>query len=482
MFEPAQGANVRYAEPRMSRWLPRDRGMATYLVGSLLAVASSTLPAVDWQVDTVTDTVDAVPGDGVCRDAAKHQCSLRAALIEANALPGTDRILLPAGIFQFTRPGLDDDASASGDLDIHEGVDIVGAGSALSIIDGMALDRMVEIHADDSGSVRIEGLTLRNGRDDRPLAAAESRGIGLEVHAGVQLFLFDVVIRDQHSRSLGSVLGIRNHGCIIGKALRVLDNRDPASPDGIAPTNRVGGIHTSGQFSCFDIEDFEFSGNDGRVTGALLVTDGGTVSLHRGLIAGNRSPQVSAVNLVGATTALLENVTLSENRGDTAALLSSAATWVPVQLIHCTVTRNIGLTGEPLFGGVAIAEGTAGATKIALTNTILAGNGPGRLGDDCNAVASELGGNIIGNRRCQLVNARADDQVGVDPGLGPLVHLGGFARAHTIGAAATDHAADAGCSREDQLQILRPIDGDGDGSKRCDIGAIEMPAKPRALQ
>jgi CSLREA domain-containing protein len=43
------------------------------------------LPAATFTVNTTTDTVDANPGDGTAIDADGH-CSLRAAVMEANAL------------------------------------------------------------------------------------------------------------------------------------------------------------------------------------------------------------------------------------------------------------------------------------------------------------------------------------------------------------------------------------------------------------
>ncbi len=49
-----------------------------------------------FEVDTELDSIDADPGDGDCADA-ESRCSLRAAIMEANALPGRQRIELPAG-------------------------------------------------------------------------------------------------------------------------------------------------------------------------------------------------------------------------------------------------------------------------------------------------------------------------------------------------------------------------------------------------
>src|SRR5437868_2290061 len=52
-------------------------------------------------VNTVLDTVDVNPGDGLARDAS-GRTSLRAAVMEANALAGADTINLPAGTYALT--------------------------------------------------------------------------------------------------------------------------------------------------------------------------------------------------------------------------------------------------------------------------------------------------------------------------------------------------------------------------------------------
>ena len=79
-------------------------------------------------VDSTLDTQDANPGDGVAKDIF-DRTSLRAAIMEANALGGADEITLPAGNYQLTIAGRMEDNSETGDLDILEDLTITGAGT-----------------------------------------------------------------------------------------------------------------------------------------------------------------------------------------------------------------------------------------------------------------------------------------------------------------------------------------------------------------
>src|SRR5262249_36207591 len=62
--------------------------------------------AATLMVDTTDDGVDAMPGDGRCATSA-GSCTLRAAIQEANALPGADVVRLPAGTYLIAREGTD---------------------------------------------------------------------------------------------------------------------------------------------------------------------------------------------------------------------------------------------------------------------------------------------------------------------------------------------------------------------------------------
>ena len=75
-----------------------------YLLAIILAVLlfglggiiSPPAEAATFTVNATADAVDAIPGDGLCQTATPGQCTLRAAIMETNALPGTHTII-PAG-------------------------------------------------------------------------------------------------------------------------------------------------------------------------------------------------------------------------------------------------------------------------------------------------------------------------------------------------------------------------------------------------
>ena len=66
-------------------------------------------------VNSLVDGADSLPGDGSCATAG-GACTLRAAIMEANALAGPDRIDLAAGAHVLTAVG-SEDAGLAGDID-----------------------------------------------------------------------------------------------------------------------------------------------------------------------------------------------------------------------------------------------------------------------------------------------------------------------------------------------------------------------------
>src|ERR1051326_517059 len=142
---------------------------ATFLPFFAWIVLAGSAQALTFTVNSTTDAVDANPGNGVCATAA-GQCTLSAAIQEANASHGADTISLPAGTYTLTIAGRNEDAAATGDLDIDDSssnstLTINGAGAATTIIamgngtDGKGLDRVFHIMS----NAAISGVTIRNG-------------------------------------------------------------------------------------------------------------------------------------------------------------------------------------------------------------------------------------------------------------------------------------------------------------------------------
>ena len=137
------------------------------LAALLCALFSAAGPAgaAVFAVQTLLDAPDTAAGDGLCASPlAGAPCTLRAAVEEANALAGADRIELPAGTFAITVAGAGEDFAATGDLDLLDELEIEGAGEAQTILDGGALDRIFDLRPTGTPlALALRELTLRGG-------------------------------------------------------------------------------------------------------------------------------------------------------------------------------------------------------------------------------------------------------------------------------------------------------------------------------
>lgn len=144
-------------------------------------------------VNSTTDSVDVNPGDGRCQTAS-GECSLRAAIQEANAIAGPDVIQLQAGTYVLGIAGTGEDSAASGDLDILDSVSIVGDSVSKAVVEASQIDRV--FHVRGQASLSISGMTVRGGDAIAffPLDSFLGEGGGFFVDAGAELALKDAMI------------------------------------------------------------------------------------------------------------------------------------------------------------------------------------------------------------------------------------------------------------------------------------------------
>lgn len=437
---------------------------ALVLWGCILSSASAAV----FTVNTAVDAVDSDTSDGVCLTAA-GECSLRAAIQQANATAGADDINVPAGVYNLTLEGIKENEGATGDLDVKSEITINGSGADQVQIDGIQRSRVLEVHR--NGSLTLNSLTVRNGWGDQL-----SSGGGIENNMG------DLIINDCNI-TLNSVFGygggINNfrgttiinrstiseniafsHGAGIANQDGNVTINDSTISDnsGTATTQSTfgGGIYNSAMFGILEI-------NNSTISGHLVLLDGGgiyhllgTLRITNSTISGNIANRnggglfYSSGNSSVGTAGNLRNVTIAFN-----------------------TARAVDNSSPPdSKGGGGIYK--RGADQLRMTNTIIAEN---LDGGDCydDGQLTNLGFNLDSDGSCGL----SGDATSISNGtaaLGELADNGGPTLTHAL--LANSDALDAGdndnCPAIDQRNYDR-VDGN------CDIGAYEEGAQAAPL-
>ncbi len=183
------------------RRTPSSGGRLSRYGGLLALIAcgiaySGAANAATFLVSKMADT-----NDGVC-DA---DCSLREAVIAANAAAGADTIVLPTGTFQLTIPDTDEDFAVNGDLDIRDELALNGLGTAATIVDGNDATRV--LHLLTNAPVSIRDLAIRN---------ASTSGFGAAIHhtgAGT-VTLSNLLVSDNVAGGFGGAVNNNSSGAI----------------------------------------------------------------------------------------------------------------------------------------------------------------------------------------------------------------------------------------------------------------------------
>jgi CSLREA domain-containing protein len=176
--------------------------MNKYLLSFCLIVASvlfiiTQSSAATFTVNSTVDETDIIPGDGICVSASK-KCTLRAAVMEANALAGADSIMLLTKTYALSLVGTGEDAAATGDLDITEELEVMGTGLSATIIDADGIDRIFHVFA-GATNTQISNMTITGG-------VSTENGAGL-ANAADGLVLTDIKVAGNSASNVTMNIG-----------------------------------------------------------------------------------------------------------------------------------------------------------------------------------------------------------------------------------------------------------------------------------
>ncbi len=472
-------------------------------------------------VNSALDTIDANPGDGYARDAA-GRCTLRAAIMEANARPGADTISLPAGTFSLSISGNKDDNCLAGDLDVKDTLTIIGAGRNKTIIDGAKIDRLFQVSAGTTMNLNSLGVTGGQPSDSgnnlswggaalnygtlvaykcnfTSNAAAQGGGVvcnqggtflanncafttnqstyqgGVVVNrgAGTAVTFNNCTFTGNNAGEGGLVYGgsdVQLYGCAIGETLGGYNGaffnmtKLTLADTSIAGTSHSRSVvHAQYAGSQVSINRCTIANNSG--TGVYVAGAGSTLTIANSTISGNGISDTFyyGIRLYQGASLNISNSTVANNYG-TGIFNDGGA----VVAVNCTIAGNSG-------------EGVAGGAT--LRNTIVAGN----ASTDAAGSFVSQGYNLIGkgDGASGFVDGANGDQVGsiaapLDPRLGHLKNNGGTTLTMALleDSPAIDAGDSANVAATDQRGVARILDGNRNGTATVDIGAYEFDAGP----
>lgn len=410
----------------------------------VLASWSLSANALEFIVNHTLDAPESNPGDGVCSpvDALPGTCSLRAAIMEANANPGPHTIFLASGSYSLSRTGVGENQADTGDLDIHQDITIVNATQNPPSIWGMFADRIFEVHS--GARLKLINIDIAGGQANVP---GTTRGGAIEVNANATLELERVSVSSNIANIGGAIYSDGN-----------VEIRDS-----LFYFNVLTDEHTLAEFAngaailsrgTLRIERSTFRSN------GVMPGDGGMFLPGRYAVHGRLGFAASPVTWI-------INSTFYDN---TNGVFSDG---VPMAVLNSTLVRNG-------FRGIRFLPDVNAGTdeQLVITNTVLYGHT-----GDCNGLPTDQPQYIVANHH----NASSDETCGFTgdndhqniswPFQGDAGFHGGYTETFMPRPnGLLIDSQDATCFfniHTDQRGEARPVDGKGDGFSFCDIGAVE---------
>jgi hypothetical protein len=388
----------------------------------LFSIAATETFAVDFTVNLTTDQHDASTADGVCDIdlvTAGEQCSLRAAVEQANNLGGNDRVLfnLPANstITLTTANGGEIPINNSGTLEI------AGSGADNLTIDGGAGTNRI-FHTNQA-TVNIIGLTLTGGNK--------------------------------------SAFGVNSGGAILAEGGALTLDRVHVTGN---KAHSGGGVDF--QSGIHRIIDSTFSNNTTVFDGAgFFVSSGTTLMVANSTVSGNKSGIGCGGGFCNQGTVTLRNVTITNNTARTGGGISQSGVLNMGNTIVAGNTADVDL-GPDIYSSAGSTITSAGGNLVgnnSQVETAFPAGNPNVKNDIVGTSVSPINpllGSLADNGGTTPTHALLAGSPAIDAGLN---------------AWAVDPLNNTTLAFDQRgTGYMRIVDGDNNGSSIVDIGAFEV--------
>lgn len=385
---------------------------------------------------TVQDQVDGNPGDGVCEIPTGGFCTLRAAVMEANALAGPDIIVLPGDrTIRLTIKGSNENAALTGDLDITEAL-VIGAFTEdtadYPVIDASELDDRVFHVLSGSGQVGMSNVRITNGSADF------ASGGAINISIDNQVELIRVWFEDNTADSGGAIfLNALSELMVLDSVFR---GNAAVSQGGAMTLFSPTEINQTTVF-----ENLNFNSDFQEAVYVGLDTFGGSgLTIRNSTIFANSNTGVYAE----AADLSIRNSTIARH-SDRGVIINPSQTTTPDLRIRNSIFDQNQLNCA------------RGVVNLFTNNH--------NITSDSNACLFDGDTNLI-EVDPKLTGIKVDDE-----DWHRYFRLGFYSPA-VDSAHPAEPGPGIGCEPEDQLGVERPQDSYADGVDRCDRGAIELSA------
>ena len=284
-------------------WVGRARTLAFWFLALLVAASVGVLVgtrpahAVGFRVNYVLeDAGDFAAGDGQCSIepvpvGTRGNCTLRAAIEEANANEASDDITFSSGLSGATI------VHTLGQLAITD--DVLGPDLSIEGPEGSALsvsgNNNSGVFKIDGSEATIESITIRGGTSVDP-------GAGINNSLGT-LTLANSTVSGSTSASGTGGGGIYNGGTLTLTDSTVSGNTSTGFGHG-------GGI---ANFGTLTLTNATVSGNTSRLAGGGIYTGGGTLTLTNATVSGNTAGNFGGGIFTSGAAARLANTIVAGN-------------------------------------------------------------------------------------------------------------------------------------------------------------------------